>query len=296
MYQALHFITSFEPEISIFQGNYLTSVFLVFIFRIYYYLFPKKVIKSRFILKLDWDGEFQNFPRLIRFPFVFTLFMSALLYDSLSVETECAYDRLVNFPLIRKKIRLFPNTVADSYFPPKPYNNGKREKVIITVSRVMFSKGIDSLVRLFIEVNKQVPGWNLVIIGPIIDANYFNQLQTLIKESNLNEQIHFTNSLPYSEIKHYYEIASIFCLLSHGESFALSRLEAIMSGIPVLTTYSACGSRLKGAISMHISEVEKLEKSLLILMTNESRREELVKHGQEGVEQWEIVIKHFLEL
>ena len=292
-FQAFGIVRNYNPDLMIFHGNYPTSLLIAFFLKIFNLFHLTK--RSKLILKLDWDGRLIDYPRTLRLAYSLVLFLSFLIYDKVSIETECGLTNLQNFPHPSSRFLLIPNTISDKYFPLKPNISKERENIILTVSRIMESKKIDILIRLFIEVNKILPNWKLVIVGPVIDGNYQKKLDLLVNESgSIKNSILFTGRLFGDDLEEYYKKASIFCLLSQGESFALARHEAIASGIPVLTSLAACGVKLRGALSVSINDFDKLKESLLKLMLDKYLRQSLVEEGQQNLLKWDEIIKLFM--
>ena len=178
-YTGINLVNNLKPDISIFQGNYPTNILIVGIIKIFCLIKRQKTNKVK--LKLDWDGEFKRYPIILRFLYAINLLIAGTLFDEITIETECAYEKLKAMPIVGKKLKFIPNTISDEYFPVKPYFNGKRENLIISVTRVTDSKGIDILIKLFSESIKVVPNWKLTIIGPIIQESYYEKLRILLE-------------------------------------------------------------------------------------------------------------------
>ena len=62
----------------------------------------------------------------------------------------------------------------------------------------------------------------------------------IVRSCSLEERIIFTGEMSRTELIEIYNHASIFCLFSDHESFAISRLEAISMGLYVITTQAGC--------------------------------------------------------
>ena len=288
-FTGINIVNNFKPDIAIFQGNYPTNILIVGIIKVFY-LF-KRQKNGKFKLKLDWDGEFKSYPIILRFLYAINLLIAAKLFDEITIETECAYERVKPMPIVGKKLKFIPNAISDEFFPVKPYFNGKRENLIISVTRVTESKGIDSLIKLFSESIKVVPNWKLTIIGPISEKSYYEKLKDTIRKLELENKIFFSGKLLGEKLYNYYSLASIFCLLSKGESFALARSEAIASGIPVLTTNAACGEKFKGGINVPYEDFEAQKIALISLMQSTELRIRLVEEGQKHIRSWDEIMK-----
>ena len=134
-FQALRITRKYNPDVVIFHGNYPTSLLITFFLKIFNLFHLTK--RSRFILKLDWDGRLGDYSRSFRLTYTLVLFFSLLIYDKVSIETECGLTNLKNFPHPSSKLLLIPNTISDKYFPLKPHICEERERPrIITQSTI----------------------------------------------------------------------------------------------------------------------------------------------------------------
>jgi len=71
------------------------------------------------------------------------------------------------------------------------------------------------------------------------DKVYFEELKKLIKEKNLEDKIIFIGSVPYKDIADFYRSGDLFVNLSETGSLDKAVLEAMSSGLPVLTSNEA---------------------------------------------------------
>lgn len=114
------------------------------------------------------------------------------------------------------------------------------DKVIIYAGRIVPEKGIKELTDAFAQLN--IENLKLLVVG----AHNFGSGQTSefeqeIKKKfvSLKDKIKFTGYIPYNEMWKYYKISDLAVLPSIWEEPAgLTMIEAAVSGIPVVTTYS----------------------------------------------------------
>lgn len=104
-----------------------------------------------------------------------------------------------------------------------------RDKVILSVGRMVPWKGFDVLIKLMVDL----PDWKLIIVG---DGPVKEKLIQLIKELNLKERVELINPLPRKELLEYLTKAEIFILNTFFESFSFQIVEAMNAGTPVITT------------------------------------------------------------
>ena len=265
-----------KPQIVVFfHMNLLLSFFIIHnrVKRV----FSKKRsgCKPTWVLKLDWDGtKFEGISTLgmkLR-----NLFLSynSLFLDYIIAENSCSFNATLGLPFVKKdKVRLIPNAASVDYIECN-YDPRLRDKTILTVARISPEKGIDILIKSFLRISQDFPEWSLEIIGPIDDENYYKLLDKLIEKNSMSKTIKILGPMYGKQLRGYYEKASIFCLASYIESFSLVRVEAIRSGIPLITTTAGCGidfTRL-GSTIVPPGDTIALSNGLTTLMESEPLR------------------------
>lgn len=126
------------------------------------------------------------------------------------------------------KLVILPNPISSQLSKLRDSNVNK-EKIILTVGRLIDNKCHDILINAFHEMTLE--DWNLVIIG---DGNKKQELNTLIEKYNLSKKIKIISKV--KSIDQYYNKASIFVFISRAEGFPNALLEAMHFGLPVIST------------------------------------------------------------
>lgn len=111
--------------------------------------------------------------------------------------------------------------------------NGK--KIILSLSRLHISKGIDILIDAFAKVYKSNNDIVLFIVGKG-DDKYTNSLVSKIKNLSLSKSIFLLGDMNGKDKNTVYDVADIFVLPSYNEGFPLTVLEAYRQNTPVITT------------------------------------------------------------
>jgi glycosyltransferase involved in cell wall biosynthesis len=157
-------------------------------------------------------------------------------FKKICVVTELESPWIENFGVKKENIILTPNCLPKEFF--KKYNGKKfrnkfniknNELLVISVSRIHQSKGIDQL----IQVAKFFPNIKFIIIGK--DGGFKVELENLVKKLNLKNII-FAGEVSEQEKLEAYSGADIFCSPSHYEAFCISILEAMSQGCAVITS------------------------------------------------------------
>jgi glycosyltransferase involved in cell wall biosynthesis len=96
--------------------------------------------------------------------------------------------------------------------------------VIGTVSRLSSEKGIDILLRAFVEVKRFFPEAHLLIVG---DGNRRTELGALSRKLCIDQAITWTGSQPWKDAIGYLSLMDIVAVPSKYEGFGLTAVEAM---------------------------------------------------------------------
>jgi N-acetylglucosaminyldiphosphoundecaprenol N-acetyl-beta-D-mannosaminyltransferase len=184
------------------------------------------------------------------------------------------------FVLVSKELKDFYQSKVDCpcfYIPNSIDKLNKKsnltEKTLITIGRLEKIKGYSDLIDIFNLVHKKCPDWNLKIVG---DGKEFQTLKDKIKYKNLEKNIFLCGYKSASEINKLLTQSSIYLMTSFSESFGLVLIEAMASGVPVVS-FTNSGS--KEIVSNNWDgylidnrNKEKFAKKVIELINNENRR------------------------
>lgn len=250
----------------------------------------KNLNKPRIILKMDTDGNIEkgNVLKFFYMPLGFLIEM--LVYNKIIVESSCAFEKLKRLPLLKKKFKVISNGYSEEVYPKKiTYDEVSREKKIITVSRVSREKSLETLINAFYSVSLHDQEWKFQIVGPIIDVGYYKELVSRIAELRLSDKVEFLGFVNIEQLKNLYRTSSIFALSSMKEGFNISTVEAIVNGLPVVTTNAGCPSDISGVQVVEIYDTNRLAEKLNELIQNPDIRSKIVRKEQESILSWKEV-------
>lgn len=198
-----------------------------------------------------------------------------------------------NIGIPNKLITIIPNGIDFSeynHLPPKGnfrigYNLNKDEKIVLFLGRINKIKGIDILIKAFTDVVKNLDGVRLVVVGP--DDGSLEELQTLVKDMNIENKVTFTGPLYGLKKIEAYVDSDVYILPSRYETFPMTLLEAYACGKPIIA--SNVGG-LKDLVINNVTglffdsgDVEYLARNILYLLNNESKSKEMGFNGRQLV-------------
>ena len=204
------------------------------------------------------------------------------------MENSCSFEKLKTLPLIKSKVQLVSNGYPQHTYSITPYNNGNRLPKILCICRVSREKGVDLLLEAFHATRSAFPDWHIQFIGPIWDEVYYNELKDYIQLNNLKDRVIFYGFQDEGFITKELQESSIFCLASRFESFGNVRLEAMVNGLPLITTKAGCGDDFDkfGSIVVPINDKKALVQKMKTLMDSAELRNSIAKTQQFKLESY----------
>ena len=109
----------------------------------------------------------------------------------------------------------------------------KKQKIIITTSRLVYKNGIDTLILAMSEVRKKIPDVQCWIIG---DGPERKKLELQTTNYKLQTNVKFFGEVPHEKIPEYLHQADIFVRPSRSEGMGISFVEALSAGLPIIGT------------------------------------------------------------
>ncbi len=186
---------------------------------------------------------------------------------------------------------VIPNGISLNKFSSKVI----KKKQILIVTRMFERKGV----QYFLEALKEIK--HEYIINIVGDGPYLNTLKSLSNLNNLN--VNFLGYLDNDsdQLKALYEESEIFVFTSESENFPVVLLEAMLSGMAIITTNDTGCAEVVGdsAILINSRNSKAIKDSLLKLMYNTNLIKELQLSARKRVEDkfsWESVAREHIEI
>lgn len=137
-----------------------------------------------------------------------------------------------------KKVTMIPNGVDREIFKPRIGNAQNSKTRILFVGRLTKQKGVTYIIDAVNEILKMrsVLKGNIAcdIIG---DGPLRGVLEKKVKELGLGDIIKFYGWVPREKLPSFYQNADVFVLPSSDEGMPNVVLEAMASGLPIITTF-----------------------------------------------------------
>lgn len=200
------------------------------------------------------------------------------------------------------RIAIIPNGVDLFEYNNLPEEGGFRkkysiiddEKIILYLGRIHKGKGIDLLVKAFVDLIKELDDAKLVITGP--DDGFLSTLKGQIEDLKIADRILLTGPLFGREKLEAYVDADVYVLPSIYETFGVTVLEACACGTPVIVT-DRCGiADFVGGNVGYVVEYDKdkLRDSIFKILSDEELRRRLGEQGKRLVREecgWDGIVR-----
>lgn len=150
------------------------------------------------------------------------------------------------------------------------------ESFILNVSTIEKRKNQKHILEAVICGNIDLP---VVLIGR--PKSYIDELNSFIKKNKLEKQVIFLHHVPNIHLPLIYQMAEIFVYPSVFEGFGLPVLEAISSGVPVITTKNGCFPEAGGPGSFYTSPYDPEETASQIrkISTDQNLKNKMIAAG-----------------
>lgn len=156
------------------------------------------------------------------------------------------------------------------------------ERYILNIGTIERRKNALAIIRALplIPQPLQMP---LVIAGRA--TNYKKELIAEAEKLGVTDHIHFIHNAVFADLPAIYQMASVFVYPSLFEGFGIPLVEAIESGVPVVSSTSSCFSEAAGPASRYVNpqDHEALAANLTEVLGDSSIREDMIIQSRRHV-------------
>lgn len=236
----------------------------------------KKVIKSHFIKNAAGCFGSGQYARKY-FEYYGAKPNSIYLHNFTSLHREDIYTRLIS-DIEKTKI--------------KDELKIKEEKVVISVGRMINSKGFDVLIEAFRDFSTDT---GLYIVG----GQPLKEYVELINKYKL-DNVHFIDHVDKFELKKYYLASDLFILMTRGDTWGLVINEALANGLPVITTDKCVAGRelIKDGVNGYIVPTDSREQLIQrseVILNDKSFRGQLAQNALNSIQDYfieSVILNH----
>ncbi len=156
--------------------------------------------------------------------------------DAITAVSQNLKDETYSSFKITKEIEVIYNFVDISRYNKKPFDAFRKviahnnEKILVHASNFRSIKRVKDVVRIFAEINKQIPS-KLLMVGDGPDRPV---AENLAKQLDVHDDVRFVGK--QDQMEDILLAADLFLLPSEYESFGLAALEAMAAKVPVISS------------------------------------------------------------
>ncbi|MBN2139317.1 MAG: glycosyltransferase family 4 protein [Sedimentisphaerales bacterium] len=192
-------------------------------------------------------------------------------------------------------IKVIPNGIDTEKFHPPDRRDPAQTIELLTVGRLITRKRIDLLLKAAHCADKLGLNVRLNIAG---DGNILGKLKGIAGELNLAEKVKFLQRVPPEDMPALYRSNTIFLMASAHEGMSNAMLEAMASGLPIITTPCEGVEELIGdnGIVVQSERPEDIARAIKDLADDPRRMERLSLAAVEKAKQftWAGVARRYL--
>ena len=179
---------------------------------------------------------------------------------------------------VQKKIKIIPNPICENAIPEMW--QGSRKRKIVGVGRLFPQKNFNMLIKAFAKLNSEQSDYFLEIYG---EGYLQEDLQKQINELNLQNKIKLMGAR--KNVMYHIADCSLFVLTSDFEGFPNVLVEAMATGLPVITTDFSPGNapeivKEQNGIIVQRNNVDELVDAMKIILGNEKLANEMSKENR----------------
>ncbi|MEA5444048.1 glycosyltransferase family 4 protein [Cyanobium gracile] len=175
----------------------------------------------------------------------------------------------------------------------------REPRTVLCVARQYPRKRVGDLITAFQSVHQRLPSARLVVIG---DGPEHRALQELVQRLELGAAVQLLGALADDgEVRDWYRRSAVFCLPSIQEGFGIVFLEAMASGLPVVSTTATAIPEVvphgRSGLLVQPRDPAALAEAILKLLTNPELQARCRAYGRAhvGAFSWDRVAERFLE-
>ena len=179
------------------------------------------------------------------------------------------------------------NTVKTKYNLP--------EKYILYVGSIEERKNLLLIIRALQQTKNKI---HLIAIGR--RTVYAKTVEKFIFENNLTNQVTILEGIDFQELPAFYQMASLFIYPSFFEGFGIPIIEALYSGVPVISATGSCLEEAGGPSSIYVNptDINDLSHQIDFVLSNPLVACKMINDGKEYVNKFndETIAKQLMNI
>jgi len=177
-----------------------------------------------------------------------------------------------------------------------PIGEGEKQNVVLFLGRLTIQKGPEFFLKAAKKVLELEENCKFVVAG------MGDMLPQLIDEAlalGIANNVIFTGLLTEDEVRHIYQIASVYVMPSVSEPFGITALEAVSAGTPVIVSKTAGVSEaFNNCLRVDFWDTDEMANKVVSLLRYEPLWNTIAEQGKQEIElfTWDRVAENTLSV
>lgn len=230
--------------------------------------------------------------------------------DEIVVGTKSFGEEVKKNNLIEREFRIVPGATDASHFIPvtskakialrKKYKIPTEPRIVLYHGRIDRRKGLGDLISALSILNNGGLNFQFVLSGVGPDKGF---IESLLVQNDLQNKTTILGYVEYERANEIYSLADVYCMPTLGEGFSNTIVEALASGLPVISTrvvgVKDVFENTRSVVLVKEHEVDRLASELERLIQDTDLRIEMGEHGRDLVTEqysWEKASHQFIDI
>jgi len=199
------------------------------------------------------------------------------------------------YGISRNNIEVIPNGINLDFFKTKRRTKSKKKTKLIFVGRLSKEKNVPRLLKALSMIVRKYD----IVLHIVGDGEGRSIIERMIKKEKMGENVVLHGPLYGEKLKKMYYSCDIFVLSSDSEGMPLAMMEAMATGLPVISCDTpGIKSFAKDSILLVDRNPEDLANGIVRLIEDQSFVETLKKRSYQLIKHydWKIISEKFIEV
>ena len=183
--------------------------------------------------------------------------------------------------IIVEKYGINPDKISVVHNAVYPIGEGEKKNIVLFLGRLTIQKGPE----FFLKTAKKVlehEDTRFVVAGM---GDMLPHLIDKAIELGISNKVIFTGLLTEEEVKHIYQISSVYVMPSVSEPFGITALEAISAGTPTIVSKTAGVSEtFQNCLRVDFWDTDEMANKIISLLRYDPLHSTLAKEGKREIE------------
>ena len=197
--------------------------------------------------------------------------------------------------VIVEKYGIHPDKISVVHNAVYPIGEGEKKNIVLFLGRLTIQKGPE----FFLKTAKKVlehEDTRFVVAGM---GDMLPRLISQAVDMGISNRVIFTGKLTEEEVRHIYQISSVYVMPSVSEPFGITALEAISAGTPTIVSNTAGVSEaFQNCLRVDFWDTDEMANKIIALLRYDALRNTMNEHSKREIElfTWDRVAENTLSV